>query len=37
MILAMSHTAGVLLTVAIIIIILAMGGFIFTDDMDWFD
>jgi hypothetical protein len=37
-IIAMTHTEGTLLTVAIIVIIvLVCGVLVVTDDMDWFD
>lgn len=37
-ILAMSHTAGTLLTVAIIVfLVVVCGAFIITNDLDWFD
>lgn len=37
MIVAMSHDAGVALTILAIILIVAIGGIIITDDFDWFD
>lgn len=34
---AVTHAQGTALTVAIIILIVLLGGFVITNDFDWFD
>jgi hypothetical protein len=36
-VIALTHNQGVALTVVLVVIIVLLGGFVITDDWDWFD